>query len=744
MTSVFYLKGLDSPDCAKKLEEKIKNINSVRSVKISFAAGKLEVEYDDVTQKIIETIREQGLSIEKVCGDDVAVEIEDESGAGSSTVSKVKNAWMKIFEGGAVSAAISGVILLTAALMWWAGYSKHFVIAAYSAAIVIGGWATFKKGVKNLVRFKFDINVLMVIALTGAVLIGEWMEGAVIAFLFSLSHALEDYAMDRTRQAVKKLINLSPSVAFVKTPEGEVKKDIREVKVGEIVVVRPGERIPIDGKVLAGSSWVNESAVTGESQLVAKEKGSYVYAGTINEGGYLEILVEKPASESMISKIIKLVEKALEKKTPMQRTVDKFAVYYTPIILTIALGMATIPTFVLGYDPTTWVYRSLALLLVACPCALVISTPVALVSAMGRSATAGVLVKGGDYFEKMAKVRVLAFDKTGTLTKGEPKVCGVYNAEDVNSEELLKIAYSLELKSEHPLAKSLCNYAKEKRLEPFEIISFKPYPGLGVEGKLMVDSEEIKCLLGNIEFLESKGAFINEKFKLLIDENKKSGRTVIGVAACYKSQSIKLIGIVVFEDDIRKEAREVIEAIKRMGISTVMLTGDNKSAAHSVASALGIDTVYAGLMPEEKLNLIEKMQEEKGVVAMVGDGINDAPALAKCDVGIAMGAKGTDIALEAADVALLSDDIKKIPFFIVLSKKSLSIIKQNIALAVSLKLAAVALLSGGFLTMWMAVLADMGTTLIVILNGLRLSRVREKNNKQSRVKQLSVAMDSHQ
>ncbi|MCL0100839.1 cation transporter, partial [Peptococcaceae bacterium] len=278
MTSVFYLKGLDSPDCAKKLEEKIKNINSVRSVKISFAAGKLEVEYDDVTQKIIETIREQGLSIEKVCGDDVAVEIEDESGAGSSTVSKVKNAWMKIFEGGAVSAAISGVILLAAALMWWAGHSKHFIIAAYSAAIVIGGWATLKKGVKNLVRFKFDINVLMVIALTGAVLIGEWMEGAVIAFLFSLSHALEDYAMDRTRQAVKKLINLSPSVAFVKTPEGEVKKDIREVKVDEIVVVRPGERIPIDGKVLAGSSWVNESAVTGESQLVAKEKGSYVYA----------------------------------------------------------------------------------------------------------------------------------------------------------------------------------------------------------------------------------------------------------------------------------------------------------------------------------------------------------------------------------------------------------------------------------------------------------------------------------
>lgn len=729
MTSVFYLKGLDCPDCAKKLKKSIKDLSNIEKVDIVFSIGKLEVKYDDIVQddilrEVMELIQKQGYKIERVVKNGIE-EKENAIKKGESVTDKTSNIFSKVFGGGVISAAISGTVLLLASLIWFAGYPKQFVILTYSIAIVVGGFATFKKGINSLFKLKFDIDVLMVIALIGAVLIGEWMEGAIIAFLFSLSHALESYAMEKTRRSIKKLMDLSLDVTMIKTEEGEREVPVYDVKVGDVVIVRPGDRIPIDGKVLVGSSWVNESAVTGESQLIAKYKGLQVYAGSINEGGYLEILAEKLASESTISKIIKLVEKALEEKPPIQRTVDKFTAYYTPIILLIALGTVTIPTLIFGYDFVTWIYRSLALLLIACPCALIISTPVALVSAMGKSAKVGVLVKGGAYFEKMAKVKILAFDKTGTLTKGEPRVCNVHAADGVNEDQIIKIAYSLELKSEHPLAKSLRSYSESKNIKPLKLTFFKSYPGMGVEGKVLVDNEEIECWLGNMKFLESKGAIMSEELRWLFDENKNLGKTVIGIAVRSVSQHVKFLGAIVFEDDMRKEAREVIEDVKGMGAITIMLTGDNKSTAQYVASSIGIDLVYAELMPEEKLRLIEKMQK-KGMVSMVGDGINDAPALAKCDVGIAMGSKGTDIALDVADVTLLNDDISKIPFFMRLSKKSLNIIKQNIALTIFLKLIAVGLISGGFLTLWMAVLADMGTTLIVIMNSLRLSIVRKK------------------
>ncbi|MCD5406593.1 MAG: cation-translocating P-type ATPase [Desulfotomaculum sp.] len=726
MTNVFYLKGLDCPDCGNKLENSIKELASVKQAQLTFALGKLEVEYTDETEKVVKLIKEHGCSIAKETNGEVVSSVKEQEQHLVKT-NNFKKIIFQVLAGGVVSAVVSGTVLLLAVLLWLLEMPETIVITSFAGAIIIGGWATAHQGIKSLAQLKFDMNVLMIVALTGAVFIGEWLEGAIIAFLFALSHTLENYSLDKTRQAVKELMTLAPPTATVKKTAQEMVLPIEQVQVGDIVIVRPGERMAMDGKVIVGSSWVNEAPVTGESSLVAKTVAATVYAGTVNEGGYLEISVTKLARESTVSKIIQLVEKALADKPPVQKFIDRFAAYYTPAILVIALGMVTIPTLILGQELLTWIYRALALLLVACPCALIISTPVALVTAMGSAAKTGVLIKGGFYLEQMAKVKTIAFDKTGTLTKGKPRISNVTSF-DIDQKIMLQAAYSLEKMSEHPLAKSLCLYAGELGITTLPVALFKVQSGQGVTGQLKQQGSDnaVTWLIGNIKFLLSSGVEIDEQARIVLNKQVASGDTVIGVG-CIPGSSSKgiLAGLISFRDELRPETIEAMLKIKKLGLDTVMLTGDNTAVANKIANLAAIKQVASQLLPGDKLTEIKKITESKGAVAMVGDGINDAPALAQASVGIAMGASGTDTALETADVALLGDDLNKISFLVVLSRKTLRIIKQNIVMAIGLKLIAVALITTGFFTLWMAVLADMGTTLVVTLNGLRLLKIRD-------------------
>ena len=469
----------------------------------------------------------------------------------------------------------------------------------------------------------------------------------------------------------------------------------------------------MDGQVSFGSSWVNEAPITGESLPKEKSKGANVFAGSINEGGYLEVKVTKLAKDNTVAKIIQLVEEALADKPPVQRFIDHFASYYTPIILAIALGMVTIPTLFLGQEFVIWFYRALALLLIACPCALIISTPVALVTAMGSSAKEGILLKGGIHLEQMAKVHTIALDKTGTLTKGKPEVSS-FTVFGLKEEQVLQGVYSIEKMSEHPLAKSWCHYAQAQGATALPVDSFQVAPGKGVRGVVLTNGEASQWLVGTVKYLTQENVELSPDQATVIDQAEERGDSLVAVA--WNGQ---LVGLITFKDQLRPEANEAIALLKKQGIKPVMLTGDNTRVAKAVATQLGIDQVASQLLPAHKLEKIEELNRQ-GAVAMVGDGINDAPALAKASVGIAMGVAGTDTALETADVALMGDDLLKLPQLVSLSRRTMGIIKENIVIALGLKLLAVLLIFPGWLTLWMAVVADMGTSLLVTLNGLRL------------------------
>ncbi|MDW7673675.1 MAG: cation-translocating P-type ATPase [Bacillota bacterium] len=743
--SVMYVKGLDCPDCAKAMEEDIRKLPGITQVKLTFSLGKLEISHEGQEGQILKIVEEHGCKLDKVKGANfignitgtMPKEREAAAAAANSWVSKGTGLLAEIGAGGATSASISGIALLGAVLLTLLKVPQELVIGSYLVAIALGGWATFKRGSKNLIKLKFDMNVLMTIAVVGAIFIGEWLEGAVIAFLFSLSHTLENYSMEKTRQSVKELMTLAPDIATVKRQSkcsdgccasntavfSEEKLPVESVMVGDIVIVRPGERISMDGKVVFGSSWANEASITGESILKEKNVGSKVFAGSINEGGYVEIEVEKLSKDNTVSKIIELVEGALAEKPPVQQFIDRFASYYTPAILALALSLITIPTLILGQDFNTWFYRALALLLVACPCALIISTPVALVTAMGRGAKDGILIKGGIYLEEMARVKAMAFDKTGTITKGEPKVKAII-AFKLKEQSLLEAVYGLEKMSEHLLAKSFCSYALENGVVPAAVKSFEVQPGKGVRGIISNPTEIAgEWIVGNLKYIQQEGVEVSAEVYTVLEVAAAQGDMI--VAAGYKtSGSSQLVGLISFKDVVRPNVATALKELKEQGIYLTMLTGDTEKVADIVGREVGIDHVFSQLLPHQKLAMIEQLEKQAGKVAMIGDGINDAPALAKASVGIAMGAAGTDTALETADIALMSDDITKLPLLVKLSNNTLRVIKQNIAISLGLKLLAVILIFPGWLTLWMAVLADMGTSLLVTLNGLRLLKTK--------------------
>ena len=579
-------------------------------------------------------------------------------------------------------------------------------------AILLCGLNTYRKGWIAIIQCNLNINALMSVAVTGAIIIGHSPEAAMVMVLFNLAEAIEAKAMDRARNAIKNLLALAPEKATVQMADGSwVETDISHVAVGSRVRVKPGERVALDGIILQGQSAVNQAPITGESQPVDKTVGDAVYAGTINESGSFEFQVSALANNSTMARIIHAVEEAQGSRAPMQRFVDRFARHYTPaVFLTAILTMLIPPLFAAG-SWLDWTYTALVILVIGCPCALVISTPVSIVSGMAGATRHGILIKGGIFLEQGRQLRSLALDKTGTLTHGRPKQTDFVETGGLDAAEAIALASSLAARSDHPVSKAIARDAAEKGVPLLEVADFTAIPGHGVSG--VIGGE--KWFLGNhhlIEDLDKCSAALEEHIFAL----EKQGKSVVALAG---EKGVRALFAVA--DTLKQSSIEALRELKRLGVKTMMLTGDNEHTARIIAKQAGVDAFRGNLLPEDKLAAIEQLAQN-GKVGMVGDGINDAPALARADIGFAMAAAGTDAAIETADVALMDDDLRKIPRFICLSRSTYAILVQNITLALGIKAVFFALIFMGQATMWMAVFADVGTSLLVVANGLRAMR----------------------
>ena len=612
-----------------------------------------------------------------------------------------------------VASSASGIMLAAGLFLQFLDAQLHVARLILLLATVSGGWFVSRRAWQALRHRQIEMNTLMTTAAIGALLIGEWAEAGATMFLFSLAQVLEARSMDRARNAIRRLLDLSPKEATVRGEGGEVRMPVERISVGDVVVLRPGERVPVDGVVLEGASSVNQAPITGESVPVAKTPGSRVLAGSLNGRGMLEIRAERPASDSSLARIIHLVENAQEQRAPSQTFIDRFARYYTPVMIAFALALVLVPPFLFGQPFSTWLYRGLVVLVIACPCALVISTPVSVVCGLTRAAREGVLFKGGVYLEELGRIRTFFFDKTGTLTRGKPEVIHVRSFCDIPEGELLRLAAALESRSEHPLAGAILEAAGSKGdVDPLPAPTFvQAVPGMGILGK--VNGEVY--LAGNPTFFDN-GSGMSGPQKAAVEEWERKGATVVLIG----TEKIPL-GMVAIQDTVRGEAMAALTELRRLGaIELSMLTGDNPETGKTIASQLPIDTVHAGLLPEQKVALVREAVEKGKKVAMVGDGINDAPALALATVGVVMGAAGTDVALEAGDVALMGDDLRKFPFAVRLGRRTLRIIRFNVVFSLATKAVFLVLATLGLATLWMGVAADMGATLLVIGNGMRL------------------------
>jgi Cd2+/Zn2+-exporting ATPase len=585
---------------------------------------------------------------------------------------------------------------------------------AYLLAVVTGAWFIAPRAVRAARTLRPDMNLLMTVAVTGAIFIGEWLEAATVAFLFALSLLLESWSVTRARRAVQKLMELAPPFARLRNQdtgdEREVSPD--DVEVGSVVVVHAGERIPLDGEVVEGASLVDASPVTGESKPEAMEAGSTVYAGTIALDGTLALRVTHPASDTVLARIIRQVAEAGRRRAKAERWVDRFARIYTPAVFAAAILTASIPPLVGIGGWGDWFYRALVLLVIGCPCALVISTPVSVVAGLAAAARNGVLVKGGALLEIPAALVTVALDKTGTLTTGRPEVVDVVSAEDHTAEEILAVAAALELRSGHPLGEAIVEVARLRGVEALPAGDVRTLPGRGVEGTV----EGRPAWLGSHRLLEERSQETPAMHDRL-EDLARGGRTVVVVG-----RDDHVCGFIALADAPRPEAADAVRSLRELGIGHVaMLTGDNPETAEEIARLVGIDEVHAGLLPADKVARLDQLKVE-GPLAFVGDGINDAPALALADLGIAMGAAGTDAAIETAHVALMADDLARVPWLVNHSRRTLGIIRTNIAFALGVKALFVALTFAGHASLWAAIAADMGASLLVIANGLRLLR----------------------
>lgn len=582
----------------------------------------------------------------------------------------------------------------------------------YALATVTGAWYILPKAWLALRRLRPDMNLLMTVAVLGAVAIGDWLEGATVAFLFALSLALEAWSVGRARRAVAALLDLTPQTARVKREGGgEDEVPAEQVEVGTVFVVKPGERIPLDGRVTAGASAVNQAPITGESVPVEKALDAEVFAGTINGDGALEVRSAKRAEDTTLAHIIRMVDEAQSRRAPSEQWVEKFARVYTPAVMALALAVLIIPPLFLGGAWQDWIYRSLVLLVIACPCALVISTPVSIVAALTAAARNGLLVKGGLFLEIPARLRAIAFDKTGTLTLGHPAVVETLALADHTQRELLERAAALEARSDHPLARAILAYSKDRGVEVPAAEDFQILQGKGATGRVAGKG----YWLGSHRYLEERGQE-TPKVHDLIEVMSEGGRSVVVVGT-----ADHVCGLIAIADPVRPEAKDTVRALRRAGIGEiVMLTGDNQETARSIAQQVGVANFRAELLPADKVAAIDDLVARCGQVAMVGDGVNDAPAMARATLSVAMGAAGSDAAIETADIALMADDLSKLPWLVRHSRRTLRIIRQNITFSLGIKVVFVLLTFAGHASIWAAIAADMGASLLVTFNGLRL------------------------
>ena len=686
--TVVRVEGMDCASCAATVEKRVALLPGVHRATVNFAAGRLDAEHDP------------GLALE---------ELEEAVRAAGYGVAKAEQAerppiWRTPR---ALSVFVSALLFVLGLALSLVGAPEIAPVGAYLAAIAVGGVPIFRAALAGLRARHLDMNVLMSAATVGAVGIGQWAEAASVVVLFAAGNALQVYALDRTRGAVRALAELAPDEVLVCRDGSELLVGPGEVEVGETVVVRPGERLALDGEVIEGETTVDEAPVTGESTLVEKGPGDAVYSGSLNAGGGLLVRVLREARDSTLQRTARLVEEAQASKAPSEQFVDRFSRVYTPTVAAAAVVLAVVPPL-LGAGFGEWFYRALALLIIACPCALVISTPVTVVSGIGAASKRGILVKGGAALEAAGRLKALAFDKTGTLTEGRPVVSRTVALNGKDEAEVLALAAALERRSEHPLAHAILTAADGAALPP--VSGFKSVAGRGAEG----DVDGKRYLIGSPRLFAERGLALDGAYEAL-EAVERAGETptVLG----NHDGPLAVFGLA---DSPRPDAKATIGALRRAGVGElVMLTGDAEAPARRVAEDLGID-YRAQLLPERKIEAVRQLVARHGDAGMVGDGVNDAPALAASTVGFAMGAAGTDVALETADVALMQDDLPRLAEAIVLSRAAERIIRQNVFASIAIKGLFVLLAPFGLVALWLAVLADMGTSIAVTLNGLRL------------------------
>ena len=617
-----------------------------------------------------------------------------------------------------ISVATSGIFTALGLVSQWLGIETlNLPILFFITAIISGIWFVFPKAINALKQFSLDMNVLMTVAVIGACLIGEWAEGASVCFLFALSELLEVFSLNRARRAIKALLTLAPETALVKRSDGLIELDVKEVSIGEIIVIRSGAKVPLDGEITVGKSAINQAPITGESMPVEKKEGDAVFAGTINGDGSLEVKVTKGYADTTLSKIIHLVEEAQSQKAPSQRFVDKFALVYTPTVFVFALLVWTLPPLFFNASWWEWTYRALTLLVIACPCALVISTPVSIVSGLTAMARRGVLIKGGSILEAVGKLQALAVDKTGTITEGKPRVVNATTVGKVEIREVIRIAAAIDIHSDHPLALAVVAYAKEKSISFPTSENYRSLNGLGAEARI----EGHDYFVGNHRFTHELGLCSPELEKTLSEIEQRALSVVVVGHKNHDGHTGEVLGILAIGDAIRADAPNAVKSLYEAGLKkVVMLSGDNQRTANAIAKQAGIEEAYGDLMPEDKISRIKGLLETYQFVGMIGDGVNDAPAMAASTVGIAMGRVGTDTAIETADLILMQDDLSQVVGAVRLGRKTLSIIRANIGFSLAVKAIFLVLALFGHTSLWLAVLADTGATMIVIANALRL------------------------
>lgn len=691
----FRLEHLDCADCASKLEARLAGIPGVTSVKVNFGAAKMTVLHNAGVERIITAVREAGYN----------ARLAGLAQGDTQPFWRHKKSLLT---------AISGLFLLSGFVSLLPGVTGNVSTAMFLAAIITGGFHVGKSAITAIKSLSMDMNVLMSTAVIGAMAIGEWTEGATAMFLFLLGNTLQAYSMERSRNSIRELMELSPQRALVKRDDGEALLPVEEIRVGDLIIVKPGERIAMDGIVLQGSSRVNQSPITGESMPVSKSPGTEVFAGTLNEDGALEIKVTRLVRDTALARIVEMVEEAQAQRAPSQQFVDTFARYYTPAVIATSVAVAALPPLFAGQPFVPWFEKALILLVIACPCALVISTPVAIVSAIGAAARRGVLIKGGLYLEEAGAVKVIAFDKTGTLTEGRPEVTDVLPAGGFTERDVLNIAAAVESRSHHHLGRAVVRHAYELGITPPPGMNTQSFPGEGTKARI----EGQTYFIGSTGFFTKQGlstAAVDGIVSLLQEE----GKTTMLVGS-----TKGVMGVIAVADRVRQKSKDAVHGLKKAGVrKVIMLTGDNFNTARAIARRVGVDDFRAALLPGDKMNIIRDLQGQYGKVAMVGDGINDAPALAAADIGIAMGKAGTDTALETADIALMTDDLAKLPYAVKLSRQAVSVIKQNIIFSLLVKFVFILGTFWGVTNLWMAVFADTGASLLVIANGMRLLTV---------------------